>query len=108
MKALAEVFPQTFNQICRWHIQQNILKHCRQMFNSMPQFESFMTAIKQLAISDTEKSYSKLRKIFLHKLLVTLKHNGGMIVNAGWNFTSENMSILASVQLRGSREATQP
>ncbi|KAK9242137.1 hypothetical protein V1506DRAFT_548466 [Lipomyces tetrasporus] len=29
------------------------------MFNSMPQFENFMTAIKQLAISDTEKDTEK-------------------------------------------------
>ncbi|ODQ74409.1 hypothetical protein LIPSTDRAFT_70037 [Lipomyces starkeyi NRRL Y-11557] len=55
MKALAEVFPRTFNQIFRWHIQQNIMKHCRQMFDSMLHFENFMSAVKQLAVSNTEK-----------------------------------------------------
>ncbi|KAJ8100240.1 hypothetical protein POJ06DRAFT_209529, partial [Lipomyces tetrasporus] len=59
MKALAEVFPPIFNQLCRWHIQQNILKHCCRNFNSMPQFENFMAAVKKLAISDTEKDTQK-------------------------------------------------
>ncbi|KAK9427676.1 hypothetical protein V1505DRAFT_379344, partial [Lipomyces doorenjongii] len=32
MTALSDVFPTAINQLCRWHIEQNILKNCRKYF----------------------------------------------------------------------------
>ncbi|ODQ76834.1 hypothetical protein LIPSTDRAFT_67837 [Lipomyces starkeyi NRRL Y-11557] len=78
----------------------------------MPQFENFMTAIKQLAISDTEKDAEKklqqIEKDFLSQTVGCFKTQWWDDRERWMDFTSENMSILASVQLRRSREATQP
>ncbi|ODQ72837.1 hypothetical protein LIPSTDRAFT_71095 [Lipomyces starkeyi NRRL Y-11557] len=60
-----------------------------------------MSAVKQLAVSNTEKDgeeqLQQIEKDFLHRLLLILKRNGGLIGSAGLNFTPENMLTLALV-----------
>ncbi|KAK9494572.1 hypothetical protein V1508DRAFT_412817 [Lipomyces doorenjongii] len=51
MKALSTVFPTTVNQLCRWHVEQNILKNCNKYFKTMDAFDAFMKCIKQIASS---------------------------------------------------------
>jgi transposase-like protein len=66
MAAIAEVFPTTINQLCRWHIEQNILKNCRKHFQSIEAFDEFMKCIKQIGSNcgDQEKELEQLKKLF--------------------------------------------
>ncbi|KAK9491670.1 hypothetical protein V1508DRAFT_421267 [Lipomyces doorenjongii] len=57
MNALSVVFPTALNQLCRWHIEQNILKNCRKYFNNVADFDKFMKVIQ--AIGGTEGSESQ-------------------------------------------------
>ncbi|KAJ8102034.1 hypothetical protein POJ06DRAFT_294661 [Lipomyces tetrasporus] len=51
MKSLIEVFPTTINQLCRWHVEQNIMKNCRKYFSSVADFDIFMKQIQKIASS---------------------------------------------------------
>ncbi|KAK9428469.1 hypothetical protein V1505DRAFT_376989, partial [Lipomyces doorenjongii] len=52
MTALSDVFPTTINQLCRWHIEQNILKNCRKYFTDITEFDDFMKSVKAIASQD--------------------------------------------------------
>ncbi|KAK9326621.1 hypothetical protein V1520DRAFT_394395 [Lipomyces starkeyi] len=59
MNALSIVFPPAVNQLCRWHIEQNILKDCRKHFNNVADFDSFMGAIMAIVSSVDRESQAK-------------------------------------------------
>jgi hypothetical protein len=68
MSALLQVFPDSMNQLCRWHIEQNILKNCRKHFNTLAAFDEFMKCIKQIAssmnLTEQEKALETLQDKF--------------------------------------------
>ncbi|KAK9238951.1 hypothetical protein V1525DRAFT_68283 [Lipomyces kononenkoae] len=51
MYALSVVFRDSMNQMCRWHIEQNILKNCRKHFDTLAEFDEFMKCIRHIASS---------------------------------------------------------
>ncbi|KAK9319779.1 hypothetical protein V1517DRAFT_31318 [Lipomyces orientalis] len=51
MKSLTHVFRTTINQLCRWHIEQNIMKNYRKYFSNVAEFDSFMKQIQKIASS---------------------------------------------------------
>ncbi|ODQ75270.1 hypothetical protein LIPSTDRAFT_69471 [Lipomyces starkeyi NRRL Y-11557] len=80
MTAVAQVFPTTFNQLCRWHIEQNIMKNCRKFFDNAG-FQDFMKAIKVVSSSmspaELEKELEVLKLSSRRKLWIISSTNGG-------------------------------
>ncbi|KAK9484849.1 hypothetical protein V1527DRAFT_468809 [Lipomyces starkeyi] len=68
MTAVPVVFPTSFNQLCRWHIEQNILKNCRKHFDSIAVFDELMKCVKRIAssmdIAEQEKDLAELKDKF--------------------------------------------
>src|SRR5690242_82069 len=56
MRAIEEVFAESRNLLCIWHIEKNILSNCRKHFANDSQWTSFLTAW-----SDVVKSKSQLQ-----------------------------------------------
>ncbi|ODQ70654.1 hypothetical protein LIPSTDRAFT_155377 [Lipomyces starkeyi NRRL Y-11557] len=50
MNALSIVFPTAVNQVCRWHIEQNILKNCRKYFNNVADFDASWAQLRPLSV----------------------------------------------------------
>ncbi|ODQ70576.1 hypothetical protein LIPSTDRAFT_170643 [Lipomyces starkeyi NRRL Y-11557] len=110
MTAVAEVFPTSGNQLCRWHIEQNIMKNCRQHFDNTG-FENFMKAIKAVAssmnLTELEKELGPLKAKFPPKALDYFLNQwwiGG--IGAGPNSTYRPISSLGSVRLLEWRKVT--
>ncbi|XP_021971841.1 protein FAR-RED IMPAIRED RESPONSE 1-like [Helianthus annuus] len=58
MNACATVFPRARHSLCRWHIQQNILKHCLQSFKTEESWERFLYKRRKLINSMTDLDYN--------------------------------------------------
>ncbi|KAK9366134.1 hypothetical protein V1509DRAFT_631017 [Lipomyces kononenkoae] len=64
MKSLREVFPTSINQLCRWHIQQNIMKNCRKYFSRVSDFDAFMQQVQKIASSiDRDSQDEELKQL---------------------------------------------
>ncbi|GJW14271.1 FAR1-related sequence 5-like protein, partial [Tanacetum coccineum] len=59
MKACKIVFPQANHLLCRWHIGQNIWKHCRRTIRSNRDWDHFQSMWKLLEDSPTWTSYTE-------------------------------------------------
>ncbi|KAM0017110.1 putative Zinc finger, SWIM-type, MULE transposase domain, FHY3/FAR1 family [Helianthus debilis subsp. tardiflorus] len=57
MKACAEVFPQSNHLLCRWHIQNDIIKHCRPRIRSQETWVHFLWMWNTLVASPTNTAY---------------------------------------------------
>ncbi|XP_022027110.1 protein FAR-RED ELONGATED HYPOCOTYL 3-like [Helianthus annuus] len=57
MKACAEVFPQSNHLLCRWHIQNDIIKHCRPRIRSQQTWVHFLWMWNILVTSPTNTAY---------------------------------------------------
>ncbi|XP_022040097.1 protein FAR1-RELATED SEQUENCE 5-like [Helianthus annuus] len=58
MNACATVFPRARHSLCRWHIQQNIAKHCRPRFKTEESWERFLYKWGKLINSTTDLDYN--------------------------------------------------
>ena len=58
MNACATVFPKARHSLCWWHIQQNILKHCRQSFKTEESRERVLYKWHNLINSTTDLDYN--------------------------------------------------
>ncbi|KAJ0548314.1 putative OTU domain, MULE transposase domain, FHY3/FAR1 family [Helianthus annuus] len=58
MNACATVFPRARHSLCRWHIQQNIFKHCRKSFRTEDKWERFLYKWGELINSTTDLDYN--------------------------------------------------
>ncbi|TYH25008.1 hypothetical protein ES288_A03G135500v1 [Gossypium darwinii] len=67
MNACQQVFPNATRLLCRWHITENIKKHCRQSIKSQHEWDSFHAMWTVLIESPTwilyTKNYRKLQPI---------------------------------------------
>jgi len=51
-------FPNASHQLCRWHISQNIMKHCKPSFGTMDEWEEFERMWGILVSSRTPDDYA--------------------------------------------------
>ncbi|TYG64513.1 hypothetical protein ES288_D06G114100v1 [Gossypium darwinii] len=77
MNACQQVFPDATRLLCRWHITENIKKHCRQSIKSQHEWDSFRTMWTVLVESPTwilyTENYRKLQSM-LSEYLSVLKY----------------------------------
>ncbi|XP_035838827.1 protein FAR1-RELATED SEQUENCE 5-like [Helianthus annuus] len=59
MNACKEVFRDAAHLFCRWHIEQNLFRRCRQSFRSVKAWEEFLLLWKSLENSTTLESYTE-------------------------------------------------
>lgn len=59
LNACKEVFPDAAQLLCRWHIEQNIFKRCRQSFKSVRDWNKFISLWITLEDSTTMESYTE-------------------------------------------------
>lgn len=57
MKACKEVWPEAARLVCRWHIFENINRHCRASFSNEKEWNEFQFAWKTLIKSPDEPTY---------------------------------------------------
>ena len=57
INACAKVFPNASRFLCRFHIEQNIVKHCRQGFNKLD-WEKFLSYWRRVCESTSEPLYA--------------------------------------------------
>ncbi|TYH52826.1 hypothetical protein ES332_D09G055000v1 [Gossypium tomentosum] len=71
MNACQQVFPDATRLLCRWHITENIKKHCRQSIKSQHEWDSFLAMWTVLIESPTwilvESHHAKLKKYLCAK-----------------------------------------
>ncbi|XP_035844801.1 protein FAR-RED IMPAIRED RESPONSE 1-like [Helianthus annuus] len=58
MNTCATVFARAIHSLYRWHIQQNILKHCRPSFKTEESWERFLYKWRKLINSTTDLDYN--------------------------------------------------
>nr|KJB24588.1 hypothetical protein B456_004G152900 [Gossypium raimondii] len=67
MNACQQIFPDATRLLCRWHITENIKKHCRQSIKSQHEWDSFRAMWTVLVESPTwilyTENYRKLQSI---------------------------------------------
>ncbi|ODQ70146.1 hypothetical protein LIPSTDRAFT_6236 [Lipomyces starkeyi NRRL Y-11557] len=63
MKSIEEVVPTAINQLCRWNIEQNIMKNCRRYFDTVADFDSFMKQIQKAASSTLDRQEEELNQV---------------------------------------------
>ncbi|KAI3516123.1 hypothetical protein L1887_15033 [Cichorium endivia] len=68
INACGQVFPNATRLLCRWHIEQNILKNCRPSIRSQHDWDSFKSKWKLLVNSPTWVAYMENYK-GLHSVL---------------------------------------
>ncbi|XP_021980708.1 uncharacterized protein LOC110876856 [Helianthus annuus] len=78
MNACATVFPKARHSLCRWHIQQNIFKHCRQSFQTDDSWSRFLYKLGELINSTTDHDYNYWYKR-IRSRLPRKKNDGQMI-----------------------------
>ncbi|KAK8942675.1 hypothetical protein KSP39_PZI009519 [Platanthera zijinensis] len=60
MNAIAVIFPQAKNILCRFHISRNILAHCKRLFKKGEEWEEFIATWHQLVNSERESDFYSL------------------------------------------------
>ncbi|KAE8215912.1 hypothetical protein CF319_g8971 [Tilletia indica] len=68
--AIAQIFPQAQHNLCRWHINKNIVTNCKQYF-SEDAFVDFQQSWNQLVGACTEEEYENTVEAFLLALDTT-------------------------------------
>ena len=67
-QALRHIFPGTAHLLCIWHIDKNVLTHCRSEFDSKENWNVFYTAWHRVMYAETVKEYedqwSELNSIY--------------------------------------------
>ncbi|XP_076881992.1 uncharacterized protein LOC143530314 [Bidens hawaiensis] len=65
MNACEIVFPNAVKLLCRWHINENIKKHCRQSFATAEEYEQFLSRWNWLVKSSTLAEYkSRYKRLY--------------------------------------------
>nr|XP_043620335.1 PKS-NRPS hybrid synthetase cheA-like [Erigeron canadensis] len=59
MNACDKIFSNANKLLCRWHISENITKHCRQSFTSHSEFDSFKYSWDKFVKAPTKEKYQK-------------------------------------------------
>ena len=57
MNALETTFPQTQNLLCVWHIEKNVVSHCKQHFATGEEWEEFLRHWTRVVKSGTTEDY---------------------------------------------------
>ncbi|CCI11484.1 unnamed protein product [Albugo candida] len=77
MNALDDVFPETNNLLCRWHISKNILARKRRTFEAMEAFNEFTGRWNALVMSATAQIYQRrlteMREAFPRQVLTYIE-----------------------------------
>ncbi|KAE8230018.1 hypothetical protein CF326_g4990 [Tilletia indica] len=66
--ALARVFPQAQHNLCRWHINKNIVTNCKRAFPEEDAFVEFQRAWNQVVGAASEAEYETMIEAFLAAL----------------------------------------
>lgn len=57
MGAIEEVFPSVTNLLCIWHINNNVLVHCKPHYESQEEWEVFLTTWKEVMYAFSEAEF---------------------------------------------------
>jgi len=71
MNACENVFLNTTRVLCRWHIMENIKKHCRPLFSSLTEWEKFIywwrVLIQFSTIDEYKENQARLRARLMNR-----------------------------------------
>ncbi|KAH1098411.1 hypothetical protein J1N35_015332, partial [Gossypium stocksii] len=85
MNACQQVFPDATQLLCRWHITENIKKHCRQSMKSQHEWDSFRAMWTVLVKSPIwilyTENYRKLQSMLSEYPSVLIANRLGVILN---------------------------
>lgn len=57
MNAIKEVFPSVENLLCIWHINKNVLAHCKMAFTTKEDWDAFNTAWRAVIYADSVQTF---------------------------------------------------
>jgi hypothetical protein len=57
IKAVSKVFPNAVALLCQWHIQKNVVKHCKGGFATDKAWQTFERAFNAVFYAKTEQDY---------------------------------------------------
>lgn len=71
MGAIEDVFPNSMNLLCVWHIKNNIVENCKSRFEKHEEFERILLAWNDVVYYSTEeafaRSWEEIELSFMHR-----------------------------------------